>query len=621
MKEPLMVLLLILMIGVLSAAPALHPVEPIIPQPPSIPGRDAIGIIQPPVGGGYAGVIRSSVPAHIPVIVATPMPVNQTYSGLSMAPLNPAFRSYSLSATNRSPATTPNGESLGYIPGTVDLTYLKNTSIFRPGLAAQSIPSSYDLRAGGRMTPVKNQGGCGSCWAFATMGALESNMTPLGQYDLSEDNLKTHMLWDWSQCGGGNGYISAAYLTRWGGPVYESDDPYTAGTSPVIDLPARWHIQDVYLIPNRVSPTDNADIKEAVMTYGGIMSVMYWAGGYYSGYGGYYYPGSALPNHAIVIAGWNDNFPASYFTVRPPGNGAFLIKNSWGSGWGSSGYFWISYYDTWIGHENFIFTGAQQTDNYDHLYLYDPLGWCSNAGYDGQHTAWFSNMYTAAQDEKISAVGFVCAEAGQSQLLNGLRATALPASDYEIYIYKNPGTGPRSGTLISQTSGTLRIPGYHTVPVPDAPVRQGDRFSIVVKLTAPSYSYLIPIEDRISGATSGATASSGQSYISPDGQSWSDLTTTQIRDGITGSIRTHRYANVCIKAYTKNYSAPQARFYGVPGTEISPLTVQFYDVSTGNPASRLWSFGDGETSTERNPTHTFHEARNYTVTLTVDDGQ
>jgi subtilisin family serine protease len=64
---------------------------------------------------------------------------------------------------------------------------------------------------------------------------------------------------------------------------------------------------------------------------------------------------------------------------------------------------------------------------------------------------------------------------------------------------------------------------------------------------------------------------------------------------------------------------PQAKFYGVPGTEVNPLTVQFYDVSAGTVFSRIWNFGDGETSTEQNPVHTFHEAKTYTITLTVTD--
>lgn len=63
-----------------------------------------------------------------------------------------------------------------------------------------------------------------------------------------------------------------------------------------------------------------------------------------------------------------------------------------------------------------------------------------------------------------------------------------------------------------------------------------------------------------------------------------------------------------------------ARFYGVPETTVNPLTIHFFDVSTGNAIDRLWNFGDDTSSTERNPVKTFTGAGTYLVTLTVDDG-
>lgn len=63
-----------------------------------------------------------------------------------------------------------------------------------------------------------------------------------------------------------------------------------------------------------------------------------------------------------------------------------------------------------------------------------------------------------------------------------------------------------------------------------------------------------------------------------------------------------------------------AEFYGIPDVEVFPYTVHFYDVSTGYPASRSWTFGDGTSSTEQNPTHTYETPGTYDVTLTVSDG-
>ena len=63
-------------------------------------------------------------------------------------------------------------------------------------------------------------------------------------------------------------------------------------------------------------------------------------------------------------------------TDQPPGNGAFIVRNSWGTGWGDAGYFYVSYYDTNFGYgENAVFDDAEPTSNYNAIYQYDPLGW------------------------------------------------------------------------------------------------------------------------------------------------------------------------------------------------------------------------------------------------------
>ena len=107
---------------------------------------------------------------------------------------------------------------------------------------------------------------------------------------------------------------------------------------------------------------------------------MQWAGptqtpsGYWNqNTNSYYYSGSGSSNHAVTIVGWDDNYDKSKFSTVPPGNGAFIVKNSSGSGWGESGYFYLSYYDTFVGKTNAVFT-AESPVNYDHIYQYDPLG-------------------------------------------------------------------------------------------------------------------------------------------------------------------------------------------------------------------------------------------------------
>jgi C1A family cysteine protease len=462
-----------------------------------------------------------------------------------LSPLNPAFSEQSRSLAQSLPQNlkdkkvrqqlTTEGQRLGWRPSPLDLSHLKEQAKEQAGEQVLfqnrqplGLPVSYDLRSTGKLTPVKNQGSCGSCWSFATYGSLESNLLPTETQDLSENHLKNTHGFDWDYCDGGNAYISAAYLARWSGPVDEADDPYnpSSGGSPAGLSPTK-HIQEILIIPDRSSSSDNAKIKQAVMSYGAVYTSMYWGSYYNSETYAYYFDGWSYSNHAVAIVGWDDDYSKTNFASTPAGNGAFIVRNSWGTAWGEDGYFYISYYDSNIGTENFVFRGAESTTNYSRIYQYDPLGWVTSLGY-GSATAWFANIFTAAADEQLSAVGFYTASANSS---------------FELYVYKNATPGPTSGSLAGTVSGTIASAGYHTVSLGSLIfLPSGQDFSIVVKLTTPGYNYPIPIEYPMGNYSSLATANSGESYVSSDGTEWSDLTLS------------FSDSNVCLKAFTTTLS-------------------------------------------------------------------
>lgn len=430
-----------------------------------------------------------------------------------------------------------------------------------------SLPAKYDLRTLNRVTSVKNQGQIGSCWAFGTYGSLESWMltSGSGQYDFSENNMITHSGFDISPDNGGNALMSAAYLARWDGPVNETDDPYAnpATASNVItrnNVPVQEHVQDVVFIPQRANALDNDDTKNSLIKYGALYTAISYDDKYYNtadyAFFNYDKPSNSLQtNHAVTIVGWDDTYSRNNFKVKPAGDGAYIVKNSWGTSWGDKGYFYVSYYDNFLGSETAAFIDAQSTKNYDNIYQYDPLGFIDKIGYNN-NTAWFSNVFNASGSQQLKAVSFY---------------TTQKASQYEAYVETNY-TANKFTKLTKVASGSLDMPGYHTIQLPSSiALAANNSFAVAVKLIAPNETMPIAIEDYEPNYSSKATASVGQSFVSPDGKNWTDLMQSQ------PSLK----ANVCLKAFTSNSTVTPAVVSSAPVngavnvSNTTPITVTF----------------------------------------------
>ena len=442
------------------------------------------------------------------------------------APLNPAFVTYMNSKSGlQSMSLSASSPILGLIPAPLDLSGLTGEQIDTSGsFSAYNLPGSFDLRTQNplRLTPVKDQGDSGSCWAFATYGSMESFLLPNETWDFSENNLKNNAGFDVDPNGGGNYEMAMAYLTRWSGPVDESDDPYDAAstTSPT-NLNVQKQVQNAYVIPDRINFSDNDNIKLALTKYGAIFTSMYWSNNYYNGAHYAYYDNTKESskginnNHAVTIVGWDDNYSGSNFYPTANDKGAFIVKNSWGTSWGDSGYFYVSYDDMNFGVNNVIFT-ADPVMSYDHVYQYDPLGWVGNMGI-GSNTTWFANDFTAGSKEKITAVGFY---------------TNSLDSQFTVDILEN-------GVIVETTTGTLPMAGYHTVVLNSTvQVSDGNKFRVAVELPTHGNSYPIPIEYPQPGYSSKATSNASESFV---GTSLSEM--KDVREYYTN-------ANVCLKAYT-----------------------------------------------------------------------
>jgi hypothetical protein len=205
----------------------------------------------------------------------------------------------------------------------------------------RDLPPAFDWRVQNGVTAVRNQGGCGSCWAFAGIGALEAVIKIHGgvELDLSEQQILSCATPGWGCNGGWTGSVWSWIRDHGAVPEtcmpYQADDdvPCTENACSKVAAAKRWI--DI--------PNDVAQIKTAIYEYGPVATSFWVYNDFFSYDGGCYEHEDQVhgTNHAVVIVGWDD--------LACGGDGAWLVKNSWGEGWGEDGYFWIKYGDSNIG--------------------------------------------------------------------------------------------------------------------------------------------------------------------------------------------------------------------------------------------------------------------------------
>ena len=363
----------------------------------------------------------------------------------------------------------------------------------KPGLrlaAADPLPASWDSRDHGWVTPVKDQGGLGTCWAFASCAAMETQLlkSGRGEFDLSEKNMANLSGYEQSVDAGGNFDMAAAYLLRWGGAVMETNDVYASTAATWTGSPAlapAVHVQNLVLVP-QMDGTDGtaSGYKSAIREFGAVATTIKWST-YNESSNTYYNATGSTPDHAVTVIGWDDGFPGTAFRKTAPRDGAWLIKNSWGTDYGDGGYYWVSYCDASFGTlmDGVVFIIAEEDENYDVVRGYDSLGFIYDVSstYPADELARYdlqASVFTSAWGEELAAVG--------------VYSTVYPNA-YEISVYTNVAKGASSpvegGALACTQSGVLAHAGFTTIRL-DAAIALADTnaFAVVYRQTGAERS-------------------------------------------------------------------------------------------------------------------------------------
>ncbi|MBR1438726.1 MAG: hypothetical protein IJ587_09345 [Synergistaceae bacterium] len=396
--------------------------------------------------------------------------------------------------------------------------------------SANALPSRYDLREAGRITPVKHQGIPGPCWAFAALGAMESNWLTqgLGKVpDLSEmqvafysyrDPEKKRNFTSHIKSGTlsleGQVFIPIALMSRLSAPTDEKLLPYSttlndsqkkalSKKSPE-SFKSSMRLRDAYYLSGNDTLNDIGK-KSLIINHGAIVVSIYSDLDSYRTKGGHYtYFNNShgkQTNHDVLIAGWDDDFSLDNFTPKPKNNGAWLIKNSWGTSRGTEGgYFWTPYEQYMTGGTALI---AEKRNPRLRHYGYDDLGFCRSVKY-----SWGANVFrVSGKIESLKEISFY---------------TLMNNETYEAYVYfhgKERPSSPSGGKMIANVKGTMEFAGYHTVNLPEQfRMKEGEYFSVVVKLSGGYF----PVEAKIKNYSENAEVNQGESYFSRDGKNWTD---------------------------------------------------------------------------------------------------
>lgn len=460
-----------------------------------------------------------------------------------------------------------------------------DTSIANKKIRLGASPSDkkYSLKDNIKLV-VRDQQSTQECWAFTTTNLIATNLQKKGissnftLFSTRHMNYATSLTfldgkntkgYNREVDDGGNCYLGLNYCAAGYGPVLETQMPFENNSNKIslsqisnksankkvngyVQLPSIYkkivNNKIVYYNGYKSSSSDYKEyteqeiasarnkIKQQIISNGAVSAYTYVNGTQYfdtynlSNAKSYYCYNDVIPNHAVTIIGWDDDYEITNFNFinRPKNKGAYIVLNSHGTGFYDGGYMYVSY-DDFLIERNLLGVTEIANIDYNNIYQYDELGF-NNSVSNFEQSAYIANVYNKKNTDS-----------NKVELLKEV-GIYVPL-EQNIEIYANVENDDKTKIKLVKSCGKLDV-GYHAIKLSTPLEIKGNKFVIAVKYTNSDGSVALPTEMNLK-ANGGsedlwdtATSVAGQSYFASSIATWNDLNEVYVN------------TNFCIKAFT-----------------------------------------------------------------------
>ena len=488
---------------------------------------------------------------------------------------------------------------------------------------------------------IKNQQQTNSSWAFASIGALESTLalkdykkgiSPV-TYDFSERHMEyaTSMTFKDGINPKGfnrevgdkdrvNVWMATSYLTNGMGAVLEKDMPFENNDDKVelkqIDKNSKTQINDTITMLKELQGDNKTllkqKIKELIKNNGGVATLIHGVSStdesYYNKKTGALYcdDNEKYPtNHYALIIGWDDNYSKNNFVVdkKPQNDGAWIVRDSFGTGIGDNGIIYVSYEDVNVYDRMLGIMDAQTDITYENIYQYDQYAPTGSVVRIKKNKIYLATVF----DKKTSG----------TEYLN--QVSIYAPEKYTCKVYVNPNGTSKAKDDMQQmnlkTGETITFEaGYHTIEFSEPIQITGNNFVVMIEVQGEHEDY-IPVEIEYNFADyikdlenppakakhwlDNVTVESGKCFYSYDGKiesnKWIDTSTMkEVTKGSTANFDT------TIKAFTRSTLEPnilQSIEITTPPSKTSYIVGENFD-KTGMVVKAKYSDGTSKEITD-----------------------